>query len=184
LIEIQEEQGERRTLYYDPQGRLASDGEGAGGGPGPDEPDPAEDGEGSSPPDWRILALVAAVLAALGALAWWLSRRTTPVAPMADAPPWALRLASEIGREGAAHGRPRGRSEPLARYAAVLRQGPIADERVVAVADVVSAALFSSRDPGPEAQRWAEDTWAAVVADHPAPGRAERRRAEADRTAG
>jgi hypothetical protein len=180
LIEIQEEGGEGRTLFYDPQGRLATDEDGVGGAAGSGRPDdPQDEDDGSSAPDWRILALVAAVLAALGALAWWLSRRTEPVAPMADAPPWALRLATEIGRAGAAHGRPRIPSEPLARYAAGLRSGPIPDERITAVADVVSTALFSRADPGPEAQRWAEATWAEIAAAHPAPGRSERRRAGA-----
>lgn len=180
LIEIQEEGGEGRTLLYDPQGRLATDEDGLGGAAGSDQADdPQEEDDGASPPDWRILALVAAVLAALGALAWWLSRRTKPVAPMADAPPWALRLATEIGRAGAARGRPRNRSEPLVGYAAALRSGPIPDERIVAVADVVSTALFSRGDPGPEAQRWAEATWEEIESAHPAPGRAERRRADA-----
>jgi hypothetical protein len=183
-VEIQgDESG--RTLYYDPQGRVATDdpsvtgGADAGSDPQPEEEDDAE----ASHLDARLLVLLVLVLAALGAFAWWWTKRRTDdvVEPgvAATAPPWALRLAREIAHEGAVRGRPRGRSESLVAHARALGDGPLPDERVVEVADVVSTALFGRGGLGPDAQRWAESTWAEVLAAHPAPSRGERRRAGA-----
>ena len=187
LIEIQEydENGDRgRTLYYDPEGEMATDDTAAvdrtDQAP-PDEPE-ADDAE-KSHLDWRLLAGLVLLLAAAGGLIWWLSKRT-PKPPPGAAPPWALRLAHEIGREGAERGPRRGRSQSLVRYADDLRAGPMPDERLPQVADVVSTALFGRGDPGPEAQAWAEATWAEIVAAHPVPGRAERKRAKAATPAG
>lgn len=181
LIEIREldEDGRtRRTLLYDPEGKLATDDQAAGGAAGADPPEEPEPEAGSSTgPNWRLVGLVAVVLAAVGALVWWLSRRRPKALPAAaPAPPWALRLAADIEREGAARGRRRGRSEPLLHYAEQLAVGPLPDARVAAVAEVVSTALFSRRDPGPDAQRWAEGTWAEAVAAQPRPTRGQRHR--------
>ena len=190
LVEIREldEQGRPgRTLVYDPEGKLATDDGKAVGGSGarsgqPDQPD--EDEADSSHPDWRILALVVLVVAAVGGLVWWLSRRTPKADPPAGAPPpWALQLARQIEQEGARRGRPRARSQSLVRYADLLATGPLPDPRLAAVADVVSTALFARHDPGPEAQRGAESAWAEILAAHPLPDRAERRRTKAAATA-
>ena len=189
LVEIREldDRGRpTRTFLYDPQGKVAADDRGTGGSTGsassaaPDRRD--EDHAGSRAPNWRMIGLVAVGLAALGALIWWLLRRRTAVAAPAPAaaPPWALRLAAQIDHEGAVRGRRRSRSEPLVRYAAELARDPLPDPRVPAVAEVVSDALFGRRDPGPEVQRWAEATWAEVLAAHPAPGRRDRGRAPAN----
>ncbi|WP_421118449.1 hypothetical protein ACE2AJ_13790 [Aquihabitans daechungensis] len=189
LIEIQEfdDQGRPgRTLYYDPEGRLATDdGRAVDGSSEPTDPadEPEDEGE-SSHLDWRILALLIAVLAAAGAFVWWWSRRTPKaVAAPGAPPPWALRLAREIEREGSQRGPRRGRSQSLSRYADDLAAGPLPDPRLPPVADVVSTALFAREDPGPQAQQWAEATWAEILADHPEPDRAERRRAKAGATA-
>ncbi|MCU1372583.1 MAG: hypothetical protein JWO77_3777 [Ilumatobacteraceae bacterium] len=189
LIVIQERDEDGnvgRTLFYDPQGRIATDEEAtAGSGDDPtdqqtdqDQDQQDDDENGSFKLDGRLLALIAVALAALGALVWWLSRRT-PKAPPPDAPPWAVRLARDVDREGAARGPARRRSQSLVRYADDLQAGPLPDPRLADVADVVSTALFARTDPGPEAQRWAETTWADIVAAHPQPSRADRRRAKA-----
>ena len=116
---------------------------------------------------------------------WWWSRRTPKAALLAGAvPPWALRLAREIEHEGGDRGVRRGRSQSLARYAGDLVAGPLPDARLTLVADVVSTALFARDDPGPEAQRWAEVTWAEILADHPVPDRSHRRRAKAEARSG
>ncbi|HWJ97319.1 MAG TPA: hypothetical protein VNQ33_04110 [Acidimicrobiales bacterium] len=172
-----------RTLTYDPKGQIATGGSGsdAGSGSAFDQQDREQEKEDDKPPshlDWRLLLGLVLLLAAGGALAWWWSKRP-PEAPPVAAPPWALRLAREIDREGAARGPRRDRSQSLVRYADDLRAGPIPDDRVIEVAVTVSAALFGRHDPGPETQARAESTWAAVVEAHPAPGRAERRRARA-----
>ncbi|MGN6696464.1 MAG: hypothetical protein ACTHN0_19955, partial [Aquihabitans sp.] len=149
-----------RTLTYDPNGRIASEdgtggtsGTGSGSGPGTSS---GTDGGSNAdqqkdekkPPhlDWRLIVGLVLLLAAAGALAWWWSKRPSK-APPADAPPWALQLAREIDREGAARGPRRGRSQSLVRYASDLRAGPIPDDRVTEVADTVSAALFGRQDP-------------------------------------
>lgn len=206
-IEIQErDQGGNvtRTFRYDPNGRIATN-EGGGtsgssGDPGssgsPGNAGTTPSGEPHSAPtdqedprdrspdvDGRVIAGIVLALAALGGLTWWLTRRTPPPPPP-DAPPWAIRLAREIDREGAARGPARRRSQSLSSYAGALNAGPIPDSRVPDVADAVSTALFGRRDPGPDAQHWAESTWAQIVAAHPVPSRSDRRRAKAGASSG
>ncbi len=178
--ELDEEGRPGETLTYDPDGRIGTTDPSSGSQP---DPEPTPDDEKERPDvDGRIVLGVLLLLAAGGALAWWLSRRS-PKAPPPTAPPWAIRLAREIDREGAARGPRRTRSQSLTRYAEALRAGPLPDDRVPDVADVVATALFGPTPLGPDAQAWAESTWAAVVADHPAPGRAARCRARATSSA-
>lgn len=178
--ELDEDGNPGRTLTYDPEGQLSTGGTDGGTVPDsnatPEQPDEQpNDGKDSPKLDWRLIVGLVLLLAAAGALAWWWSRRPPKPAP-GEAPPWALRLAAEIERDGAARGLRRGRSQSLVRYAAALQDGPLPDERVTQVADIVSTALFARTDPGHEAQAWAEATWAQLTESHPVPGRAERRR--------
>jgi hypothetical protein len=61
-------------------------------------------------------------------------------------------------------------------------EGPMADDRLVPVGNVVSSALFGpGGDPAPEARRWVETTLDEVEGAHPAdearrPGGRRRRR--------
>lgn len=190
LIEIQEfdEDGNPvQTLYYDPQGELATGEPAADQSPSnrtPDRPEERKEDDDKEPSklDWRLIVGVVLVLAAVAALIWWASKRAGPTAPPPDAPPWAIRLAREIDREGAARGPARRRSQSLTRYGDALRAGPIPDDRLADVVDVVSTALFGRSELGPDAQRWAESTWSQILESHPAPGRGDRRRAKSDAT--
>lgn len=171
--------GPGRVLFYDPEGQMATDDPNAVGEAGSSTSQPEEDDEDdASRLDGRLLVGLVVLLAAAGALAWWLSRRP-PKAPPAAAPPWALRLAREIEHEGTRRGRPRPRSQSLARYCRDLEAGPLPDDRLPEVAEVVSTALFARTQPGPDAQHRAEAAWAEIVAAHPPPGRVERRRVRA-----
>lgn len=182
LIEIREldDDGNTvRTLYYDPQGKVTTEGgaaidgrsndpgstsSGSGSSGSADGSAPSDDDRSKAEVDGRLLALLLAVLVAVGALVWWVTRRR-PKAPPPDAPPWAMRLAHEIEQEGRRRGAPRARSQSLDRYGAELRRGVVPDERLSVVTDLVSAALFARSEPGPDARQRAERTWEEILAD-------------------
>lgn len=70
--------------------------------------------------------------------------------------PWATRYFARLGRVGAKRGRPRRPSETPTEYAAALASGVLADERLVDVGHVVTAAAWSGREPPEPTRRWAE----------------------------
>ena len=175
LVEIQEldrNGNVRNTYWYDPKGRVATD-DGTAVAPStpPDSPTAKpEQPRRSLHPNWRLIGLLALGLLAIAGVVWALARRTPK--PAADAtPPWALRLARDLEAQGRRRGRPRRGSESLVHYGAALAAGPIPDDRLRDVVDVVSTALFARTDPGHEAQARAEATWAQILDAHPAPSR-------------
>jgi hypothetical protein len=174
LVQIDrlDEDGEvDRTYYYDPDG-VAVEGE-PGGDPGDlPEPESAPD----EPADWsgllRIAGVVLLVAALIGLAVWWWSRRRPPPAVVQEGvPPWAVDLARRIDVDGRERGRARASDESVVAYGRALAAERVPDARVTAVTEVVSDALFSGRDPGPEVQAWAVGTWDDVVAAHPVPDR-------------
>lgn len=163
----------RSQYWYDPKGRVATDDPTAvDQNPPPvqkDEPHRKLHVDGR-----LVLAIVLGLLAIAGIVALVARHRAKPPPP--PVPPWALRLARDIEHQGRRRGRARRGAESLTRYGRALAAGPLPDPRIVDVADVVSTALFGRDDPGPQAQEWAETTWADIVEGHPPPGRAERKR--------
>lgn len=174
LVQIDrlDEDGEvDRTYYYDPDG-VAVEGE-PGADPGDlPEPESAPD----EPRDWsgvlRIAGVVLLVAALAGLAAWWWSRRRPQPAEVHEGvPPWAVELARRIDADGRERGRARASDESVVAYGRALAAERVPDARVTAVTEVVSDALFSGRDPGPEVQAWAVRTWDDVVVEHPVPDR-------------
>lgn len=123
------------------------------------------------------LLLVAAAVAI--ALVLWPRRRGG--ADEADGPPpWAGVLVARLDAEGGARGRPRAPGETVVDHAAALAQGPLPDPRISELGWLLSAALFSGREPPDDRRVWAETVLDEVTAAHPVPEapRRGRRRAE------
>ncbi|MEZ5204327.1 MAG: hypothetical protein R2701_08080 [Acidimicrobiales bacterium] len=173
------------TWYFDPEGQVVDGQTADGQETGDQQTTPPDEPKEQAKPSWatllRVLGVLLLVAAVVAALAWWWRRRhpAEPGALEQTAPPWALALARRIEGEGAARGRPRAPGESVVAYGRALTDGALPDPRLARVAEVVSDALFSGRDPGPSAQGWAEATFAQVLDDHPVPSRRERRGARA-----
>ncbi|HEX2699180.1 MAG TPA: transglutaminase domain-containing protein [Acidimicrobiales bacterium] len=99
---------------------------------------------------WPLVVLVAAAVAA-DVVRRLVSRRRRRAAQ-----PWVTRYFARLARVGAARGRPRRPAETPAEYTAALASGVLADERLVEVGRVVTAAAWSGRQPSRAAQEWAE----------------------------
>jgi len=69
---------------------------------------------------------------------------------------WVTRFYARLVRLGTERGRPRRPAETPAEYTIALAEGVLADDRLVEVGRVVTAAAWSGREPGPDARRWAE----------------------------
>lgn len=101
----------------------------------------------------RFWPLVVALVACAIAL---VARRVVLRRRRLAALPWATRYFAHLTRVGTDRGRPRRPAETPAEYAAVLAGGVLADERLVEVGRVVTAAAWSGREPAPDTRRWAE----------------------------
>ena len=188
IDELDEDGNLVQTYFYDPDGQVAAEaggsvdepvaptGDGSSATDQPEEPEEPDDGDGSLHIDGWVLLAVAAALLALAGLVTYLVRRPGPPAPT-TAPPWALLLARRLEDEGRQRGRPRGRAEPLAAYAAALGTSVLPDERMARVGAVTSAGLFAGTEPGTDAQHWAASALDEIAEAHPVPSRSDRRRA-------
>ncbi|MFN8041018.1 MAG: hypothetical protein U0Q07_17515 [Acidimicrobiales bacterium] len=158
-----------------------SGGTSSGGGTGPGAGGTSS-GSSSSPGSTdrsSLTALLAVLLltAALVALALvlWPRRRGSGPEPTDAPPPWARTLVARLDAEGTARGRPRAPGETVVDHAAALAAGPLADPRIAELGWLLSAALFSGREPPPDRQRWAEALLDEVTAANPPPEPATRR---------
>lgn len=99
---------------------------------------------------WPVIVLVSVLVVAFVVRRLVLRRRR--LAAIA----WVTRFYARLGRVGDKRGRPRRPAETPAEYTTALAEGVLADERLVEVGRVVTAAAWSGRDPAPDTRRWAE----------------------------
>lgn len=141
---------------------------------------PDADSDRPSPP-WRNIAIVVAVLAAVGAgiavWVWWRRRQGEPDQADRD---WAQAQVRKLEGWGRDHTFPRERSETIVRYAARLDHEIARDGTLPEVGDILDDALFGRRPLSLEARQRAEATIDRLVEEHPKPGRAERLRGGPD----
>lgn len=90
--------------------------------------------------------------------------------------PWATRYFARLAHLGARRGRARRPSETPAEYAAALAGGVLADERLVEVGRVVTAAAWSGRQPPEATRRWADQVLGEAARATRRTGRAGRAR--------
>jgi hypothetical protein len=181
VIREYDETGTRLHTYrYDPEGRVGDLGrfDGSSGSSGSNPLSPPDAGSKRSVP-WTLVALLVALVGAVVAGAWALTRSKEP----APERTWAERLSDRLDHEGEAHGRARRHDETVVDYTRTLGDSLLPDPRVATVGAVVSSALFSRREPPPETRTWAEGVVDEVAARHPAPSwtdrlRPSRRRSE------
>ncbi|MCU1496239.1 MAG: hypothetical protein JWM47_192 [Acidimicrobiales bacterium] len=175
---------------YDPDGVIVepdggvgagSEGSSDGGGPahdtvpadGPttaDEPtpgdEPAEDG--AVPWGWILGGIVLVAAALAGGI--WLARRHTDDAEHT----WAEQQVRRIGTYGEAHHRPRRRTESIVTFTRTLAETVAPDERLPAVGQSLSDALFDRGGIGTERQAWVEATLDEIFEAHPPPAWTDR----------
>jgi hypothetical protein len=157
-----------------PSGGSSSGGAGAQGRSGARLVEPEEIAPPNLTPVLAALLAVAAIVGA-GLLAWPRLRRwLTDGAPAAESP-WAYRLVRSLEEAGANRARPRRPGETITSYTAALVDGPLRDDRVAQLGVVLSAALFSGREPPPEVRAWADACLEEVLTAHP-PAAASARR--------
>lgn len=99
---------------------------------------------------WFVFVLV---IVALGVL---VARRVLARRRLLAATPWATRYFARLTRLGAKRGRPRRPAETPAEYTTALVNTVLADERLVEVGRVVTAAAWSGRQPPDTTRAWAE----------------------------
>ncbi|MGI8685789.1 MAG: DUF4129 domain-containing transglutaminase family protein [Acidimicrobiales bacterium] len=99
---------------------------------------------------WPVILVVVAVLGA------FVVHRVVRWRRRLAATPWATRYFARLVRVGAKRGRPRRPAETPAEYTAALADGPLADERLVEVGRLVTAAAWSGREPAGASRAWAE----------------------------
>ena len=103
---------------------------------------------------------------------------------------WARATVARLSKLGAKRGRPRGRSETVARYCAELAGSVLPDERLHEVGRLLDATLYGPRGATGEEMSWVgevlDDCEAMPTPDHETPGHEtpghERERAAASRT--
>jgi transglutaminase-like putative cysteine protease len=98
---------------------------------------------------WWVLAIVLAVTVR------WLTRRAVRWWQRRRARPWVTRCYARVVRSGRAGGRPRAPPETPAEYCAALAEHA-GDSRLAEVGEVLTAAAYSGRDPGPERRAWVD----------------------------
>lgn len=142
-------------------------------------------GSATQPPDFQragLILLALLVVAAAFAAAFPFVRRWLRAPAQPRSLTWAQATARRLEDEGRARGRVRQRGETVPEYAAALGGSTLADPDLVAVGELVSAALFGPHEPPAEARTWAQDVFDRAVEANPVPTAAERRRGR--RTAG
>lgn len=171
VYEFDGERGQIHVTELDEDGTIVDeysiDGEDIEVEPGGGAVAPIPDDEDEAP--WRgWIAAVAAAIAIAAAVAigwwWWRRGRDGPHAPN----DWAHRMADRLSREGARRGRARRPGETVATHARALADGPLPDERLVTVSQMVSAALFGRRAPDASEQTWADAAVDDATTQHPA----------------
>lgn len=128
---------------------------------------------------WPLFVLVIVAVVALVVRRLVLRRRRW------QALPWATRFFARLVRVGAKRGRARAPAETPAEYTTALAGGVLADERLVEVGRVVTAAAWSGREPAPDTRRWAEqvlDEAAQATRPSRVPGRRRRPRTPVGRS--
>jgi hypothetical protein len=126
-------------------------GSGDGSGIGDDGRSP----DGSTP-DRRLLILLMAFLAVLGAAAMIrLLLLPTPAARIPLGPPWAEELWRRLEREGARRGRHRGSSESIRAYASALAESVLPDPRLHELGQQLSLVFFGGGTPPAVPPPWA-----------------------------
>lgn len=171
VYEFDGEQGQIHVTELDEDGTIVDeysiDGEDVVVQPDGSAVAPSPDADDDAPSRGWIAAIVAAVVALAAAAIgwwWWRHRRVAPDAPN----DWAHRMAARLSHEGARRGRARGPGETVATHARALADGPLPDGRVVAVGQMVSAALFGRRAPDASDQAWADAAIDEATTQHPA----------------
>ena len=105
---------------------------------------------------WPVFVLAMAVVLAL------VVRKIVRWRRRLKALPWATRYFAKLTRLGRKRGRPRGPAETPAEYTRALAEGPLMDDRLVHVGEVVTAAAWSNTEPSLETKQWAERVLADV----------------------
>lgn len=90
---------------------------------------------------------------------------------------WAEAQVARLVELGTGHGRARRSSESVLAYTRALADGPVPDERLAEVGQVLSTALFGQTAPSPATRADVKATVTAIIDAHPPPSRAERKRA-------
>jgi hypothetical protein len=98
---------------------------------------------------WWVLAIGLAVLVR------WLTRRWLRRWQQRRARPWVTKCYERLVRAGRAGGRPREPSETPAEYCSALAR-ETADERLIEVGQLLTAAAFSNREPPPDTRAWVD----------------------------
>lgn len=99
---------------------------------------------------WPLILVIVVAVVVLVARRIILRRRRLA------ATPWVSRYFARLVKLGEKRGRARTPSETPAEYTAALAEGVLADERLVEVGSVVTAAAWSGRAPPAGTCRWAE----------------------------
>lgn len=145
-----------------------------------DESQPDTENDRPSPP-WRAIAIVVAVLAAIGGgiacWIWWRRRQGEPDQADRD---WAEEQVRKVEAWGRDHTFPRERAETIVRYVARLDHEIARDGSLHEVGDVLDDALFGRRPLSLEVRQRTAATIDRLIEDHPKPGRAERLRGGPD----
>lgn len=175
-------------------GSDAGSGSGSGAGSGSGRGRSSSSGSTSSGSTSDLTALIVTLLAlgvavVIGVVLWKLLRTYQEHRDRLAGRSWAQRLVDEVGELGDDRGAPRERGETIIDYTARLADDVVPDpggvavehgHPLTAVGRVLSAALFSGRDPDAATRDWAEQTVTRLADANPPPPRRDRGRAPAE----
>ncbi|MCC5951304.1 MAG: hypothetical protein JJU45_04330 [Acidimicrobiia bacterium] len=143
-------------------------------GAAPDEATAPDEGASEEGSLLWVALLVAAVAVAAAAALWWHRRRRSGVddaGGLVEGPEtpraWGERVLALLERAGVERGCARRRGETVHDFVATLVVGPLPDERLTGVSDVVAEAIFGPAEPPERVRHEAERVVADVLAQHP-----------------